>query len=194
MAKKTTYTHMTQDRNLHQRTTARTYTHVIAVQEPGKDWAVLSFAGSRALADKAATTLRNKLANPAFACYSPKAAVSVEAINGGRLPITQAEVTAALNTMLDINLPSPEAAANVAKVERKAKAMARAAVAAKATEETRNALAKAGSTTKVCRICGERLPLDAFGKNASTTDGLRAFCRSCASTRAKARKAAKAAA
>jgi len=34
-------------------------------------------------------------------------------------------------------------------------------------------------TTKVCRRCGRELPLEAFAKNKSRTDGLQENCREC---------------
>lgn len=33
--------------------------------------------------------------------------------------------------------------------------------------------------TKVCPRCGKELPLDAFGKNKSTKDGLNPLCKNC---------------
>lgn len=194
--RKAHYAHATQDGTVHTRSSQRTYTHVVAVQEQGGPWFINSYCGSRALADKAATTLRNKIAK-----RNSGEAVSVEAINHGTLPddLTATEVHDAIATMLSGDT-SIMAAANVAKVERKAKAMARAAAtkgAAKAAaaqqQAATNATAKAGSSSKVCRVCGERKNLDAFGANASTKDGLRAFCKSCAAARVAARKAAKAA-
>jgi len=40
-------------------------------------------------------------------------------------------------------------------------------------------------TTKVCPKCGRELPLERFGKNKRTTDGLKCYCQDCENENSK---------
>lgn len=48
-----------------------------------------------------------------------------------------------------------------------------------------------GAGTKCCSRCGENLPLEAFGKNASRKDGLNSSCKACRNAADIAKRAAK---
>ena len=54
---------------------------------------------------------------------------------------------------------------------------------AKARRDAISAEQNADATTKVCKTCGRRLPLDAFGKHRQTWDGRNTVCLECLTTR-----------
>lgn len=50
---------------------------------------------------------------------------------------------------------------------------------AKERRDAKAAKENAGATTKVCKICGRELPLDAFGGHAKTWDNKATVCKEC---------------
>ena len=44
------------------------------------------------------------------------------------------------------------------------------------------------SKTKVCKKCGQELPLEYFSKNARAKDGLQIYCKDCQKALVKARR------
>ena len=42
--------------------------------------------------------------------------------------------------------------------------------------------------TKVCKKCGQELPVEYFGKNSATKDGLQIYCKDCQKTWVKQKR------
>jgi ribosomal protein L40E len=62
---------------------------------------------------------------------------------------------------------------------------------AKKKRDAKSAQENAGATTRVCRVCGRDLPLDAFGSHAKTWDHKATVCKECMADRLRKNKAPK---
>lgn len=61
----------------------------------------------------------------------------------------------------------------------------------KRKRDARSAQENAGATTRVCRVCGRDLPLDAFGSHAKTWDHKATVCKECMADRLRKNKTKK---
>lgn len=61
----------------------------------------------------------------------------------------------------------------------------------KRKRDARSAQENAGATTRVCRVCGRDLPLDAYGSHAKTWDHKATVCKECMADRLRKNKTKK---